>query len=95
MKLLVYIGVALIAAYLGYKISQYVTYSKEMKKNIIPIVDELKLELAAVEDKLKGDLSNEERAALTDRKNKILTLLGKFFGYSQQELETLLKTQIQ
>lgn len=90
MRILIYIAIAAIAFYLGYKMSEIAVLNKGIKSNIIPIVDELRIQLQAIQEKINTSLDESERAELEIQKNRILDLLAKFYGYTTEQLKTLL-----
>lgn len=94
MRILVYLLIAAFAFYLGYKISEIIVSNKGIKSNIIPIVDELKIQLKAIQEKLNSDITADQKVELEAQKNKILDLLGKFYGYSSEELKNILNKAV-
>lgn len=91
MRFLGYLIVAAISAFLGYKLGEAYTLNKSMKSNVVPIVDELRKEYQSVLTSLQnGTLSPADQAALAARKDQILTLLGKFYGKTKDEINKLI-----
>lgn len=91
MRTLIYIAVFVVAFYLGYKISEAIILNKNINNNVKPIVNELKLQLAAIEEKIKSEnITETERAELESQRIKILDLLAKFYGYTTEELKKLI-----
>lgn len=94
MKILIYIVIAAAAFYLGYKISQVVVVSKGIKDNIIPIVEELKIQLKSVQEKLSMEITADQKIQLEEQKQRILDLLAKFYGYTSEELKNILNKTV-
>lgn len=94
MRVLIYLLIAGFAFYLGYKISEILILNKGIKSNIVPIVDELKIQLKAIQEKLNSNLNDEQRVELEAQKNRILDLLGKFYGYTNEQLKDILNKSI-
>lgn len=91
MKVLIIVAIAIISAYLGYKLAQYRDNQKKIADNIQPIVDELKNQLMALNTKLSSaTLTDAEKKELQTQQNNILTLLGNFYGYTLPELKKVL-----
>lgn len=86
-----YLAIAVLAFYLGYKMSEILILNKGIKSNIVPIVDELKIQLTSIQERLNmPDITDIEKADLEAQKNRILDLLAKFYGYTKEELNTIL-----
>lgn len=90
MRILIYLAIGVVAAYLGYKIAEVTILNKQIKSNLRPIVDELRMQLTAIQNGLENTISEEERAKLVAQKNNILNLLAKFYGYTTEELSSIL-----
>lgn len=89
MRLLIYLGIAIIAAYIGYKIAEITILNKQIKSNVQPIVDELRLQLTTIQNSIQN-ASPEEKVKLEIQKKNIVELLAKFYGYTTDELTALL-----
>lgn len=90
MRILIYLAIAVVALYLGYKIAEMTMLNKQIKSNIQPIVDELKVQLTSIQEGLNQNITPDERAKLLAQKNNIISLLAKFYGYTTDELNTIL-----
>jgi len=90
MKVLTYIIIIAIGVIFGYIIGKIVSDQKGITKNIIPLIDELKIQLKAITEKLKTDVSNEEREQLEQKKQNILNLLSKFYGFTVEEINKMI-----
>jgi hypothetical protein len=90
MRILIYLAIAIVAAYMGYKIAEVTILNKQIKSNVQPIVDELRLQLTALQNSIQGNISPEEKAKLEAQKQNILSLLAKFYGYTTDELNAIL-----
>jgi len=91
MRFLGYLIVAAISAFLGYKLAEAYMLNKQMKTNVVPIVDELRKEYQSVLTSLQnGTLTDADKAALAQRKDQIITLLGNFYGKTKDEMNKLI-----
>ena len=94
MKMILYLFIAILAAIIGYKIAQYRNITKKLNTNVMPIVEELQMELGMIQEKLKGTtLTEEEKIKYEDRKGKLMNLLGKFYGLAQEEINKLVNNK--
>ncbi len=92
MRILIYLAIIVVAGYLGYKLAEITITNKQIKSNIVPIVDELKIQLGAIQTKLSDSaLTTDQKAQLENQKNNILGLLGQFYGYTTEQLKAILK----
>lgn len=94
MRTLIYIAIAAVAFYFGYKMSESVMLNKRLNANILPIVDEVKIQLTAIDNKLKESITPEERLALEAKKQRLIDLLSKFYGYTVEELNNILNKSV-
>lgn len=91
MRILITLAIIIVAAYLGYKLAEITITNKQIKSNIVPIVDELKIQLGAIQTKLEDpSLTADQKKALQNQMNNILGLLGQFYGYTTDQLKTIL-----
>lgn len=91
MRVALFVIIALLAFYIGYKVAEYKKLKQQVKSNIQPIIDELKIELSAIQDSVTSNMSEEQLKVISDRKDKIIELLGSFYGLSKDELSKNLK----
>lgn len=91
MRILIYLAIAVVAGYLGYKIAEITIQNKKISTNIKPIVDELKTQLTAIQTELQENLTAEQRAALEAKKASIMQLLANFYGYTVEQIQALIK----
>lgn len=91
MKIIIYLLIAIVFLYLGYKIAEITIANKDIKNNVIPIVSQLQLQLTNIQNKLKNSISEQEKIELTNQKNDIIKLLANFYGYSSTEIKNLIK----
>lgn len=89
MRILIYLAIAVVAAYLGYKIAEITILNKQIKSNISPIVNELKVQLTAIQTSLQN-ATPEQKAKLEEQKTRIIDLLAKFYGYTTDQLNAIL-----
>lgn len=78
MRILIYLGIALIAGFIGYKIAEVIILNKEIKGSISPIVNEIKIQLTIIENKLKEQNSPDEMINLEAQRKKLVSLLKNF-----------------
>lgn len=93
MRILIYLAIAIVAAYLGYKIAEITINNKRIKSSIQPIVEELRIQLQAINTEIDNSTTNEQRAKLEAQKLRIIELLSKFYGYTTDELTKLIATK--
>lgn len=84
----------MLAGVLGYKIAELTMANKQIKTNVQPIVDELKIQLSAIQDKLsvQSGLTTNEIEDLKLKKETIVDLLAKFYGYNTEQINQILNT---
>lgn len=92
MRIVTYILIALFAGILGYKLAELIMANKQIKTNVQPIVDELKIQLQAIQDKLSNTqgLTSNEISDLQLKKDTIVDLLAKFYGYSTEQINSMI-----
>lgn len=93
MRLLIYLAIAVVAAYLGYKLAEITIANKQIKSNIQPIVDELKTQLSAIQTSITNSTTPEEKASLQAKKDTIINLLAKFYGYTTDQLNAIINNK--
>lgn len=78
MKLLTYLIIVVVSAFIGYKIAQRKILSAAIPENIMPIVAEIRIQINAIENKLATSLTAQEKADLQLQKEKLVKLLSQF-----------------
>lgn len=80
MRILTYVIILSIGIFLGYQVSKKIDKNKLLAANLAPVVSEIYAQIAAIDEKLKTNLSVTEIASLTEQKNKLTDLVNKFLG---------------
>lgn len=89
MKTFIYIGIALVSGFLGYKLAQARFLNKTISPNVTPVISSVTAEIKAINEKLSGIVTPEEKLILEAQKQRLIELLSKLYGATVEQIKIL------